>query len=276
MTEVKALTAALRLRSAREKAGFASAAAAARNHNWGEAAYRHHENGTRSFGIDQAIQYASAFKVSASWLLGIVRNTDNVRVPLAKFYVSVYGENLGEGSAMYELIDSMFHDLGLSMFPELTITAKDIEWMVEPNGVPPMHFMKASEIDVDPSVVTDGYIFAFRVPSRYPSSRLEPNNLLLIDSSVDGVGLRPAMYLFRDEAGPFIKSAQSTLAGGALLAADAVGSIAETFESIEPGRLIGKGRLAGSKSITIQYVLTKHRYAAYHIAISRSPPGRRR
>jgi hypothetical protein len=41
-----------RLREARKAAGFTSAAEAANRFEWQEAAYRHHENGTRGFGPD--------------------------------------------------------------------------------------------------------------------------------------------------------------------------------------------------------------------------------
>lgn len=67
MTETKAE----RLRKAREKAGHASAQAAAEAFGWGVAGYRHHENGTRSFGPDQAKKYGRAFKVKPGWLLGM-------------------------------------------------------------------------------------------------------------------------------------------------------------------------------------------------------------
>jgi SOS-response transcriptional repressor LexA len=63
-----------RLRAAREKAGYASAAEAARAFNWEAPAYRHHENGTRGFGPDAAKKYGRAFKVKPGWLLGL----DNV------------------------------------------------------------------------------------------------------------------------------------------------------------------------------------------------------
>jgi SOS-response transcriptional repressor LexA len=63
-----------RLRAAREKSGFGSAADAARTFGWMEAAYRHHENGTRGFGPDAAKKYGRAFKVKPGWLLGL----DNV------------------------------------------------------------------------------------------------------------------------------------------------------------------------------------------------------
>lgn len=61
--------AAIRLREARINAGHSSAASAAAILNWEAGTYRHHENGTRNFGVGQAIQYAAAFNVSADWLL---------------------------------------------------------------------------------------------------------------------------------------------------------------------------------------------------------------
>lgn len=62
---------AARLRQAREKAGFESASAAAAKFGWGEAGYRHHENGTRGFGLDAAKKYGRAFKVKPGWLLAM-------------------------------------------------------------------------------------------------------------------------------------------------------------------------------------------------------------
>lgn len=58
------------LRKAREKAGFKSAAEAAEKHDWGEAGYRHHENGQRRIGPDAARKYQKAFGVRAEDLLG--------------------------------------------------------------------------------------------------------------------------------------------------------------------------------------------------------------
>lgn len=60
-----------RLRDARIKAGFKSAAAAAEAYGWNVSTYRHHENSTRGFGQDHAKSYARAFNVSAAWLLGL-------------------------------------------------------------------------------------------------------------------------------------------------------------------------------------------------------------
>lgn len=60
-----------RLREARQRAGYASATEAAEAFGWGVAGYRHHENGTRSFGLDAAKKYARAFRVKPGWLLGM-------------------------------------------------------------------------------------------------------------------------------------------------------------------------------------------------------------
>lgn len=60
-----------RLRQARKKAGYDTAQDAADAFGWKVAGYRHHENGTRSFGADAAKKYARAFRVKAGWLLGI-------------------------------------------------------------------------------------------------------------------------------------------------------------------------------------------------------------
>jgi SOS-response transcriptional repressor LexA len=60
-----------RLRAARKKAGYDTAQDACDAFGWKVAAYRHHENGTRSFGPDAAKKYARAFRVKAGWLLGI-------------------------------------------------------------------------------------------------------------------------------------------------------------------------------------------------------------
>ena len=58
-----------RLRQSRIDAGHDSASAAARALGLKEAAYRHHENGTRVFGADAAKRYAKAFRVDADFLL---------------------------------------------------------------------------------------------------------------------------------------------------------------------------------------------------------------
>ncbi|WFU44510.1 S24 family peptidase [Bradyrhizobium sp. CB82] len=58
-----------RLRTAREKAGFRSAMAAAKRFSWPTSTYAAHENGQNQFPVEVAERYARAFKVSAGWLL---------------------------------------------------------------------------------------------------------------------------------------------------------------------------------------------------------------
>lgn len=58
-----------RLRLARERAGFETAAEAARRFGWPIVTYRHHENGTRGFKQSAAVRYARAFHVTPEWIL---------------------------------------------------------------------------------------------------------------------------------------------------------------------------------------------------------------
>jgi phage repressor protein C with HTH and peptisase S24 domain len=63
------MTAAERLKQAREEAGFGSAAAFARATGAAEATYRSHENGTRDLTIAAAKRYARGLKRSWEWLM---------------------------------------------------------------------------------------------------------------------------------------------------------------------------------------------------------------
>ena len=58
-----------RLKKAREKAGYASARAAAEALGMKESTYMGHENGHRGFPAKQAPKYARKFKVTEEWLL---------------------------------------------------------------------------------------------------------------------------------------------------------------------------------------------------------------
>jgi hypothetical protein len=79
-----------RLRAARIKAGFNSAAEAARARGWREATYRHHENGTRGFGKDHARAYGRAFGVSAGWLLDLEASSAPSAVEVATAIIEDY------------------------------------------------------------------------------------------------------------------------------------------------------------------------------------------
>lgn len=58
-----------RLRAARKKAGFSSAAKAAARFGWNTSTYRSHENGQTQPGADDAEKYAHAFKVEPDWIM---------------------------------------------------------------------------------------------------------------------------------------------------------------------------------------------------------------
>jgi len=67
-----------RLRRARIRARFKSAAAAARRHGWPISTYASHENGqTDPPPVEDVLQYAEAFKVSPAWILFEVGTEDD-------------------------------------------------------------------------------------------------------------------------------------------------------------------------------------------------------
>lgn len=59
----------IRLRQARESAGFRTATLAIEKFRWRSSTYRAHENGQNKYCVDDAEKYAEAYGVSASWLL---------------------------------------------------------------------------------------------------------------------------------------------------------------------------------------------------------------
>jgi SOS-response transcriptional repressor LexA len=74
-----------RLKLARERAGYPSAAAASRRFSFVEDTYRSHENGVRNFTRDTAVVYARAYRVSVEWLYLGVGDADKKPVPLVGY-----------------------------------------------------------------------------------------------------------------------------------------------------------------------------------------------
>ncbi|MEM8580711.1 MAG: hypothetical protein AAGF50_05895 [Pseudomonadota bacterium] len=58
-----------RLKLARQRAGFATAAEAANAFGWKYPTYAGHENSTRGFRVETGRQYAIAFRVNEAWLM---------------------------------------------------------------------------------------------------------------------------------------------------------------------------------------------------------------
>lgn len=57
-----------RLRMSRIAAGFKTQAEAVRRYGWNPNSYKSNENGNASFGFDQAVEYATAYRVQPEWL----------------------------------------------------------------------------------------------------------------------------------------------------------------------------------------------------------------
>jgi len=67
-----------RLRQARERARFPSAAAAARRHHWTYTTYVSHENGQTDVPREAAIEYARAFNTTPEWIMFAVGKIDDL------------------------------------------------------------------------------------------------------------------------------------------------------------------------------------------------------
>lgn len=95
-----------RLKSARENAGFETAADAARRFGWPVVTYRHHENGTRGFKKNAGERYARAFRVNPAWLLLGSGGPEKRTVPLVG-YVGAGAEvhAVDDGSGQLDEID---------------------------------------------------------------------------------------------------------------------------------------------------------------------------
>lgn len=119
-----------RLRSARKKAGYASARAAALRFSWPVSSYAAHENGQNLIPVDVAERYGKAFKVSAGWLLSGGGDIDRQNVVVVEGLVGAGGtietsaeqidhEGLYEIEVPFQLPDNAaaFQISGDSMFP---------------------------------------------------------------------------------------------------------------------------------------------------------------
>lgn len=86
-----------RLQLARERAGFATAAEAARRFGWVESTYRAAENGSRPPTRTKAIVYARSFRVSPEWLLLGIGDAERGPVPVVGY--------VGAGAEVFAIDD---------------------------------------------------------------------------------------------------------------------------------------------------------------------------
>lgn len=231
---------AARLRAARKAAGFKSASAAARHFDWSEGAYRHHENGTRPFSALQATLYGRSFSVAPSWLLALDEAVSNDRVPYAKFHIAEYAHEVGEDHPLRTAVDDIYRTTGHIMVPELSINDEAVRWIQGIDGQPPMHFVQASDLEVDAEAIYEGYVFAFRARKRFPRSTVKRGDVLIIDSSTAAVGATPELWLLRDCAGPLVTWAQADEIGQVLLLPGEPGESAVYASSLSDVEFIGR------------------------------------
>lgn len=189
-----------RLRHARLAAGYRSASAAARHFGWGDAAYRHHENGTRDYNFKQAMEYAEAFGVSVNWLLDLgMGASDSYRIPLGRFYSMIIRPEITWTEGAEEAVNAAHEALGMCFVPELEITNNSMEVFRKQDGCLAFHLIHPDAVDIPESSFSNGYIFACRAPRLVPRALMKEGDLILVDSSRGDIGPEIELWLIRDE-----------------------------------------------------------------------------
>lgn len=228
-----------RLRQARIAAGFKSASAAARQFGWGDATYRHHENGTRGYGYEQAAQYSSAFGVSTWWLLDLgVGSSESWRVPLGRFYTSALLSELSYRPGVEEILDIAEGNVNLSYVPELLVNQSTIEIARDEKGDAKFHFISADSCGLDASLFKSGRMFVFRVDALSAGAAARPEDVLLVDSDEASVGTKPEMWLIRLADRAAVRWAVLQDDGSIILQSDSRVSTPDVLESRDA--IVGK------------------------------------
>lgn len=230
-----------RLRHARIAAGYKSASAAARHFGWGDATYRHHENGTRGYGIEQAQEYAAAFNVSPVWLLDFgLMSTDSWRIPLGKFYTEAYLTELSWRPDFEEAVNNANEKLGTFLVPELTVSVDKMDVLRNAEGEAQFFPISPSLLMLPPSLFSQGKLFLYRVPTGVDGGALRVGDLLLINSQDVKVGPIPELWLMRNLDREIVEFrwARAQDDGSIMLMADRNGELSAPVESDDS--VIGK------------------------------------
>lgn len=215
-----------RLRQSREAAGFKSASAAARKFGWGDATYRHHENGTRSYSVEQAVKYGEAFGVSPMWLLDIgLSGSDSWRVPINKFYIQSLLPELSWKDGVEGLVEDAHKVLGLSVVLELSLSPEGIGPVEDEAGYPLFHLTSPNSVGVERGKFERGFMFYTRAPEWSHASLIRPGDLLLIDSERGEITDRPELLLLRSFETIVVGWAQRQADGRAAFVPDAFESL---------------------------------------------------
>lgn len=177
----------VRLRAAREAAGYRSGREAALENEWPESSYRAHETGTRTIGQDDAERYARRFRAAGAKVTAksiLFGDDDDMPAPEARDYgVSavtipllawVSAGKLADPTTQIPVEDVpllAFADLGRGDFFALRVVGDSMD-RVSPEG---------SLIVVDRSdrtlIAEKGYVFSLRGETTYKLWRPEPPHL---------------------------------------------------------------------------------------------------
>jgi hypothetical protein len=180
-------------------AGYKSASAAARHFGWGEANYRHHENGTRSYGVEQAVRYAEAYAVPATWLLDLgVSGVDLWRLPMGKVYTEALLPQLTIWPGLEDLVNNANEILGLFFIPELEVKSGSVDPVRDDQGRPIFHFVSPQAVGVAEEKFEGGFLFLTKAPEGRPNWTVSEGDLCLIDSQKADIGARPDLWLLRN------------------------------------------------------------------------------
>lgn len=187
-----------RLRHARKAAGFKSASAAARAHGWNEAAYRHHENGTRGYGIEQAVAYGEAYSVSPSWLLTLgFSQSESWRLPIGKFYLESLHAQMTYKDGLEEAVSYAFDSMGLYFVFELDVKVNSVDPVRGHDDYPKLRFFDPNDVGVDASRFKDGFMFCMRAPRSMARGVASEGDLLLVDSGDGDIKVQPLLWVVR-------------------------------------------------------------------------------
>lgn len=188
-----------RLRHARQAAGFKSASAAARQFGWNEAAYRHHENGTRGYNVEQAVIYGDAFKVAPSWLLDLgLGKSDSWRIPLGKLYAEALLPRMTWKDDGVEAANAACETFGLFLLPELSVTANSVDAVEDETGFPRFHFVHPETVAVPRQKFERGFMFMMRCPPSLAKAVAEEGDMLLVDSEMGEIKAQPQLWVVRN------------------------------------------------------------------------------
>jgi hypothetical protein len=208
-----------RLREARKKAGYRSASAAARAHGWQDSAYRHHENGTRNYGIEQALSYGRAFNVSSSWLLGIGDVVE--QKSLEEFFEDIRLPRLPVDSTGFD--ETLAKTVGLHVIPEVHFASSRMELRTWDGGGQSDAICHALHRSLIKELVPEEHFHSLvfhRVADRTMAPTIEIGNLTLIDTAERVISQQDAIWAMSLGTAATIRRVRMVDAGTAMLTSD--------------------------------------------------------